>query len=597
MSDLSYYYTPAPTGSNYVPTDLYTVDQTDLDERLDLLEAATSNLNAGLVDLNARYAAWSNIIYNVSNISHDDAIKWTDFLGPVTDVVGDFGSDLLKYYLDRLNWKEVFADQLKKLLNADPDVNVEVQDDDILATPDTIVDFRTLGSNVFAFDRTVGRIQKHFGCTVDRSLNLLSTSTLNVVDPGTLTSNSVYGVAFSPMMSSNALWTVMDCSNLSLRLNKGTFSNELNTSNFFCSNVGTCNITTNHIKVTDGAVDLLGGSLPAEIKSDGAARFYELNVNNNFIVRANGDVLVNGMLVITGAGRVVAYDDQVLPASSGYGLDDVLSGNIGADNTLDFCNLQPIYGDAETSTPLAFTDCENKNDATRVVNDPQMSATDAETISLAVSRATSASTEYMLPMPPSISSQISVDSMFDLVAKEYDQIMGDDEEDLFDIDIATGLVTNPASTGVAHLHAPPPVVAEPATLASRMSSLNRFLQEADPTNAEIPHYDMPHYTKATDYSKMLLQQYLDGGYSGELNTGMKQEAWNALLNVVENNLNSYVNHLGLTDNDLYMRLPVQDNLANIQGGLQLSYPSDDWAAQLAADLRTHWADELAAEPR
>lgn len=581
--DLSYYYTPAISASNFVPTQLYLKDNSDIDERLDLLESTDVGTASQIAAINTKLAGWSNIIFNVSGLSKEDSDKWHDFIGPIitggADILGDVFGHFLNSYKDQ--FKDALKDALKDLLGSQ-DINIGVgEDDDILTPPDNMVSFKTLSSNLFAFDRTVGQIQKNFGCTLDRDLNLLSTSKLNIVDPGTITANTPYGTGFSTIMSSNALYPIMDFTDMSFRMKSGQITSNLALSNAACSNFFSSNVSSKYIKVSSGETDLLGASLPAEIQSDGSGKFYSLNVNNNLIIRPDGSVIVNGVTVIAPSGRPVVYDDQVLPSAAGYNLDDVLSGNIGSDDILDFCNFAPSYGDEEIRSPLSFAYMLNQEDATRIAL-PEHAASDASSVSFAISRAQSeaSSVQAALPSYNSLPSQPSVASVFSLdlnqLADLEDTVNDLDEDDAWEIDLVTGKVINP-STPVTTAVAPPPVVVQPASLAERMGSFDRFVGDTA-VNAPL-HWvggntafqstlgfnDSPAFPIAYQFNDE------DNAWPATVHATLEDEAWKNVLNIAEQHLNM-ANHVGLTKSDELVVVAAQGDPPPL-----LSFGSDAFA--------------------
>lgn len=500
--DLSYYYTPSVTAtasvitsnlSAYLPVSIYNVDKLLVDGRFDVIEGAQSNLQMDVSALEAEYVTLSNICVNVSGLSKRDSDTWHDFIGPIINTATDFGSELFEYYLRRLDPKQVFSDIFKQLMNAGQDPDVIIQDDDDELPPAVQTDFRLLSSNVFATDRTLGRVHKSWGVTLDRDFNMLSGSKLSLLDPGALTTTGSFGANYSAVMSDAAKYPIMDFSNISLDFNLGTFRQSLLTSNFAASNIVvnnliSSNVTCRKLKVTDGSTDLLGGSMPAEINQDGSASMYALNVNNNFLVRPNGDVLVNGKLVIDGRGSVICYDDAVLPATAGYQLSDLLSGNIGSDDLMDFADYQPNYSEQETTAPLNFSGCVNKDDALQIVL-PEMAPSDTASVYDALSRAqsTAASVTASLGTNASLPPQPTVGRVFSL-----------DENDLFDIDISTGKYvgeTEPSKTSRT-LPKAPPNVAEAETEALGMQAFSRFVGASDLTNAPLHGFGQSFMTHA-----------------------------------------------------------------------------------------------------
>lgn len=363
-------------------------------------------------------------------LSDDDVLSWRDFLDPVGDIVGDIGSEVFGHYLNQLGIKEILKNTIDDLIgaagNAIGDSNIDPSD--FVTRPTVAVDFRALTSNVFAVDRTIGKLNKSYGVTIDRDLNLLTNCKLNVLDPGAIQASEAFGVVYSQIMSDAAKWEVFNGSNLSIRLNTGNFINSIRTPLVTASNVACSNVTTNTMTLSNLVVNvpdsLLGTTGAAQINNDGSSQFYKLNINNNFIVKEDGSLSVNGNTVITSGGRLVVYEDDVLSASSRYKLKDVLSGNIGKNDIFDFSKDLPTYDERTTTAPLSmdqiFDSIERQR--TQKIVMPEMQNSISGSLSSASSRAASIS-----GLPP--------DRVFSLA--ESDMSSG-----CWDIDLGTGVVNN-----------------------------------------------------------------------------------------------------------------------------------------------------------
>jgi hypothetical protein len=243
-----------------------------------------------------------------------------------------------------------------------------------------------LASNCFAIDRTAGRIHKDWGVTVDRDLNLLSSANVNILDPGAVAQSDAFGVAYSGIMTNAAKFPIMNMNDISLKFHKGTFDQQLSASNFTTSNIICKNFRIQEID--DG---VFGKSVPAEIKEDGSCSVTSLNVAQNFVVRQNGEVLINGKLVSTGGGSLLVEDTCVLPSSSKCDLESLACGNIGKHDVADFVGNTVLHGDGERSDPLAFMSLEDSANRAEMLHmtHPEFEATSAESISRAMSRMSS----------------------------------------------------------------------------------------------------------------------------------------------------------------------------------------------------------------
>jgi hypothetical protein len=414
MADLNYYFgVGMDSTSLYTPLQTHVKDLNDVDERLDILESENQSQITKISQLETR----------IGPLTDDDAKTWHDFIAPVITGGADVLSDLFTYWLNQQDVKKWLTDLLARQLGIPPDGDtVVIEPDQILAAPEIPVNFLTLSSNCFAVDRTTGQIHKDWGVTVDRDLNLLSSGNVNILDPGTLTQSDAFGVAYSGIMTNTAKWQIMNMNDISLKFHKGTFDQTLGASNFTSSNIKCKSFRIQEID--DG---VFGVTVPAEIREDGTISATSLNIaNNNFVVRENGEVLVNGKLVCTGGGSVLVEDSCILPSSSKCDIESIACGNLGKPDVADFVGNTVLHGDGERSDPLAFmslADSTNRAEMLHLTH-PEFEATSAESISRAMSKMSSIK---------GTGPQDWRDTFYD-----------DDEDSFWEIDIHTGKVIDPS---------------------------------------------------------------------------------------------------------------------------------------------------------
>jgi hypothetical protein len=95
------------------------------------------------------------------------------------------------------------------------------------------------------------------------------------------------------------------------------------------------------------------------VDSTGNAEFSSLDVNGGALkIFANGSVSLNGQFVVDGPNKkLIVYDDEVVPRAHRYQVQDVLSGNIGSTDNIDFGTA--TLPAAARNNPLSFSSLAN----------------------------------------------------------------------------------------------------------------------------------------------------------------------------------------------------------------------------------------------
>lgn len=457
--------------ANYTPISVHTFAVNELDERIDVLESNDSAQGALITGLNVTVSNLKN------KPGNNDGFPWDQVYGPILDGATDVLGELLQWWLSNQSFKDFLADFLAKSVGTAPGIDVDLDDDNILDMPDVPVDFRRLACNCFAIDRSVSQSNaQNWGVTCDRDFNVLSGKRFNIIDPAVLATTSPFGAAYNTLlMTTGAKYPVMDFTSNKIDLNfkTGTFSNTLTTSNLFGSNATFSDLYSNKIGGTTITGSTVSGTVvnsaqfagsnvtiyqkddfvdgvtntTAVIKSDGSASFRALSVNkNNFEIKSDGSVHVNGLMVITSAGKVLVHDDDVIASSHRYNLDDMLSGNIGSSDTYGFSKDVALWDTAETAAPLNMANVTNDDDMLKILCG-EMRESITESVDSTISRASS----------------VSGVSDFKRVYS-----LDDTEDDAWEIDLVTGKVINA-----------PPVIESPGLELVRTDSFS------DIFNAEI----------------------------------------------------------------------------------------------------------------
>lgn len=547
MADLNYYFSESAS-TLYTPLQTHIKDLNDVDERLDILES----------DNQSQISQISTLTTKIGPLTNDDATTWHDFIAPVITGGADIFSDLFTYWLNQQDVKKWLTDLLARQLGITPDGDtVVIEPDQILAPPEIPVNFLTLSSNCFAIDRTAGRLYKSWGLTLDRDLNLLSSGNVNIVDPGAVTVSEPFGVAYSSIMSDSAKWQIMNMNDISLKFHKGTFDQSLGASNFTASNIKCKSFRIQ--EVDDG---VFGVTVPAEIREDGSCSVTSLNVaNNNFVVRENGEVLVNGKLVCTGGGSVLVEDSCILPSSSKCDIDDIASGNFGKPDVADFVGNTVLHGDGERADPLAFMSLENNANRAEMLHltHPEFEATSAESISRAMSKMSSIKGATSVPQ--------------DWRETFYD----DDEDDYWEIDIHTGKVVDPSDfVNNVTVPAPLPKIAYPISKAPIVMPeiedhpLEHYFGEA-PENAPLHWLNFGVlFPKINQFEDNAFAPVLEFEDNAVWNTeAERQNSWTKILSVLFKQTSgpeAMQQHVGLDKTDTLFSFGSAADWANVNDG-------------------------------
>lgn len=550
--DLSFFFdgTPnAPYGAalnNYTTLTTHYSDLDTVNVRLAGLSNYTllTTHNFDINTINAKLAGLSN---KVGPLTEDDAYNWRDFVGPITDFVGDFGSELFKYWLDQSGVKDKLLDIVSDLANkatgTDEVAREDNDGDQIVDAPDLQVDFRKLRNNVFAVDRTVAKNRKSWGLTLDRDFNMLSTATFNVLDPGAIQNSETFGVTYSPVMSDAAKWEIFNASNMTIRMNHGNFSNAVRTSNVFSSNVACSNFSASNVTLSNLVVNspdaLLGTTGVARINNDGSMQAYRLNVNNNFVVAEDGSVSVNGVTVITSGGRVVSYDDDLLQGASRYKLNDVLSGNIGSVDVLDFSSNLPTYDERETTAPLNFDQIYDK-----IQRELTLKSVHSETMASSVSGSLSSASSRAQSV-----SGMSFDRVWSLA--ESDMSSG-----AWEIDINTGTVIGAPPRLASVTPEPPRVDSMSSVFGELVNAPMHFTPPRPPTQAEL-WGDTPAFGWANQFTAD------ENAWSTEVDLANVNIDWSKVMNVIFGQNSGLETHLGLTSRDTHIAIQKLPDPTNV----------------------------------
>lgn len=542
--DLDWYYSNnAINTANFVEFDVFTNSMVNLDSRITSVQLANSNAQAILTEMINKLTP-SNVFQSPQE--EEAWRKWLDVLDPVIGFGGELLDELFRYWLDQQGIRDKLFDLVGDAIGdqiadgADPSQIIDV--------PEKQVDFRSLSHNPFATDRTKGEINKSYGVTVDRDLNLLSTTKLNVVDPGVIQSNA-FGAAYSQIMSDAAKYPILDLSNLSCALKVGTFESNVVVAG---SNVLRENtlVKLDSLHILNLAEDpLLGSQVTAQIDNDGAARFKTLNINGNFSVRESGDVLLNGKLIGTRDGRLVVSDEDVIPVAGRTSLSDIQAGNLGAPNIHGFDKNLNQISSADKADPLAFLFEENREVLLNRTHSEQL-PTIGESISDATARVQQATG-----------------------IGDFQRVWSfeDEDEDLFEIDIHTGrVITVDTPPITATVMAPAPLIAEAAPEPIRTDSFSDIL-ETPIENAPLHFLNFGNIFQNVDkfqdnstFSRVNAFTAEDNAYSIELQQEISMIPTASILDDGFAKL-AMRNHIGLTEFDSFSALASRPNVANILG--------------------------------
>jgi len=386
--------------SNYTTLTTHYVDMGEVDKRIDLLESSNARISTQIV---TQISQLSNININVGNLTEDTSFKLKDLVDPIVQVGMEFGSDFMKYWLDKNDVKDKLFDFVNKQLGNDLFGNADKNNDGIFDAPDITTDFRKLVNNPFTPERTLG-FTNGYGLGLCTDLNLSDDITVNCVSSNQF-EPSDFGTNYKSSMSTAKKVPIISVASLSATLSNLTLHNRLQTNNlqvfnsstlkdasaitFFANTTSSLSNTTwlstssnlrsSNASISDSLVvtgkNVLLENSPAFVSQldvsngdatigvDGSASVYKLNVNGStFEVRPSGDVFVNGKWVIDGTkNECVVYEDSIRSLTQRYKVSDVMAGNIGSTDSYVFDNLQPAYPTETTGNPLSFTTLANRN--------------------------------------------------------------------------------------------------------------------------------------------------------------------------------------------------------------------------------------------
>lgn len=322
----------------------------------------------------------------------EDSFKWHDLIGPVITGGSEFGSEFLKYWLDKTNVKDKLVDLIDDFLGKNIP-GLDSNGDSNVDAPRVQADWRFLANNDFATDRSVTGMTG-YGTAFMSDMSFGGNARICTVPATEVISHADYGVAWATSMNSTKKQAVFTFSNLTASLsnvncfNMMTASNATILSNCTASNLAASNsvlksatasnVTASNVIATNATIgtgkfttwnvtpasvavascDVSGNIAAQSVNINGNAckilSSGELQINNNtFRVATNGDVTVNGVKVIEGtSGQCVVYDDQVRPRSLRMRLVDILAGNIGSSDVAALGDPTLSLPPAVANTPL-----------------------------------------------------------------------------------------------------------------------------------------------------------------------------------------------------------------------------------------------------
>lgn len=380
--DLAYFYFPNLTTSNNFDINQYTTLERHVTDSNALLMLIVNN-NTALTTWKDTFVTSQCNVDTVQNariaacegrFGDDDSAKWTDFIGPIGDVVGDFGSEIFRHWLDQTNVKDKLIDLVDNFLK--PELLQDTDGDGNVDAPSVKGDFRFLANNIFACDRSTTGTTGYGNAFQATDWSFPASARICVVPSTEVAYHADYATAWASSMNSTKKIPIVNFGTLSMTMSNMTALNQLSAYNVTASNctvtnavatnsIATSNTVTSQIagtsrvtslfanmcalsNVTANSVNVAGN---ASVDASGNIAGFSLNINGNNLkilstgelivnnvlnIKSTGDVIVNGIKVIDGFnGRCVVYDDQVIPRSERLRLVDVLSGNIGSTDITD----------------------------------------------------------------------------------------------------------------------------------------------------------------------------------------------------------------------------------------------------------------------
>ena len=248
---------------------------------------------------------------------------------------------------------------------------------------------------------------------------------------------------------------------------------------------------------------------------------------------------MNGRLVIDGAGKPLVYDNDIVPSTSRYKIEDVLSGNIGKADSFDFASNVGVWPENETTAPLSLDqvyDIINREQSLKSVHSGMQSTT-ASSLTSASSRAKTVS-------------GVSFDRVFSITSTEAGS-------GVWELDIGTGAITNA-----------PPRIVDVVPEAPRVDSFSDIFHN-DLYNAPL-HFPIQHvfdnnpWGEENAFFQAIAYQFTpeDNLWSQEIQLQDQSVDWALVANVLFEHNRGMENHLGISLSDEYISVVPQNNNLN-----------------------------------
>lgn len=343
--------------------------------------ATTSVVTSNDIYINGRIDALMVTLSNLKQKEDDrgDFWEWADpIITGGLDIVGDLGGELFRRWLETTDWKDVLAPAIGDILDDAIDPNNPAASNLTSVRPD----FKTLANNAFAVDRVTGSATYGVGIAQDFSfgtnarlcvvpsqemvynstkfgeewaLSMNTTKKVPVIDFGTRTCTLSNIVATTGVTTSNVTTSNLNASNLVIPGGLRSSNGVTQMSNASASNLTIAGKAAVKQDDTVNVTSLtIGGGLYGGINATGDVACSSVNVNGGaFRVFPNGTVSLGGTFVFDGPNKApIVYDDQILPRSARFRVQDVLSGNLGSTDTL-------LFDDGDLTLPLPPTVRDN----------------------------------------------------------------------------------------------------------------------------------------------------------------------------------------------------------------------------------------------
>lgn len=337
------------------------------------IETESVYVNSRIDALNNSTSSNSNAINIVVNERKKEKDFW-DVVDPIIDVGGDIlgelAGELFRKWLEGSGWKQALADAVGDLLgNQDLDGD-GVQDE----VPALQPDFLKLKNCVFAADRIAGT-SGIYGVGIARDLSVTTNARLcRVPAQEIIYLSDKYGEEWATSMTSVKKVPVIDFGTLTATLcnvitsnltSKGISTTEFSTATSTLGNA-TANILTiagqpalrQNDAITISSLNIGAGGLFGGIDQTGNITCSSIDINGGAVrVFGNGSVSLGGIFVADGPNRkLIVYDDDILPRSQRFRIQDVLSGNIGSTDENLFDDIALPLPPGVRDNPLSFSD-------------------------------------------------------------------------------------------------------------------------------------------------------------------------------------------------------------------------------------------------